>query len=150
MTGKQTPAQNGQRSLDDADYAALASFRKSLRVFMAFSAEAARQQGLTAQQHQAILSIRGRRSEDGVTIQELADQLLLRPHTAVELADRLERAGLVRRRRDDNDRRRVFLTLTAEAEAMIEALSRAHLAQIRREAPALIALLEEISSHPEA
>ena len=132
-------------ALDRHDYAVLASFRRSLRVFLAFSGEAARKAGLTPQQHQAILAIHGMAPEDGMTVHELAEQLLLKPQTAVELVDRLEDAGLVRRQRDEVDRRRVFLTLTAKASKILEKLSVVHLAQIRRDAPQLIALLRDVA-----
>jgi DNA-binding MarR family transcriptional regulator len=131
--------------LDQRDYATLASFRRSLRVFLAFSEDAARKAGLPSQQHQAILAIRGLAPEAGMTVNDLAEQLLLRPQSAVELVDRLEDAGLVRRERDEVDRRRVFLTLTAKANRMLQKLTAAHLAQIRRDAPGLIALLQEVA-----
>ncbi|WP_024520528.1 MarR family transcriptional regulator [Bradyrhizobium sp. Tv2a-2] len=132
-------------ALDQQDYATLAAFRRSLRVFLAFSEDAARKAGLPPQQHQAILAIRGLAPETGMTVNDLAEQLLLKPQTAVELADRLEDAGLVRRERDDVDRRRVFLSLTAKANRLLEKLSAEHLAQIRRDAPELIALLRDVA-----
>jgi DNA-binding MarR family transcriptional regulator len=131
--------------LDHRDYATLASFRRSLRIFLAFSEDAARKAGLPPQQHQAILAIRGLAPDTGMTVNDLAEQLLLKPQTAVELVDRLEDAGLVRRERDEVDRRRVFLTLTAKANRILEKLSAEHLAQIRRDAPQLIALLREVA-----
>ena len=130
--------------LQDEDYARLASFRRSLRVFLDFSAAAAREAGLTPQHHQAILAIRGLAPPGGMTINDLAAHLLLKPHTAAELVDRLEKAGLVTRERDENDRRRVLLTLTAQAKAILETLSKAHLAQIRRDAPQLVEILGKI------
>ena len=80
-----------------------------------------------------------------MTVNDLAEQLLLKPQTAVELVDRLEDAGLVRRERDEVDRRRVFLSLTAKANRLLEKLSAEHLAQIRRDAPELIALLRDVA-----
>src|SRR3546814_21162422 len=47
------------RLLDDGDYAALAEFRAVLRTFLAFSEQRANEVGLSAQQHQALLAIRG-------------------------------------------------------------------------------------------
>lgn len=132
-------------ALSQQDYATLAAFRRSLRIFMAFSEDAARTAGLPPQQHQAILAIRGLAPEAGMTVNELADHLLLKPQTAVELVDRLEDAGLVRRTRDEADRRRVLLGLTAKANRLLEKLSAAHLAQIRRDAPQLIALLRDVA-----
>jgi DNA-binding MarR family transcriptional regulator len=133
--------------VDDRDYAALASFRRSLRVFLAFSADAAREAGLTPQQHQAILAIRGLAPGGEVTINDLAHELLLKPQTAVELVDRLEEAGLVQRKRAAEDRRRVLLKLTVRAEKALALLSKAHLAQIGRDARQLIELLERMSEY---
>lgn len=132
-------------ALDQRDYATLASFRRSLRMFLAFSEDAARKAGLPSQQHQAILAIRGLAPEAGMTVNDLAEQLLLKPQTAVELVDRLEDAGLVRRARDEVDRRRVFLSLTAKANRLLEKLSAEHLAQIRRDAPQLVVLLRDVA-----
>lgn len=148
MSGKRRRKRGVVAELEDRDYAALASFRRALRVFLAFSADAARAAGLTAQQHQAILAIRGLASAGGTTINDLAEQLLLKPQTTVELVDRLEKADLVQRRRDAEDRRKVLLRLTARAEAVLAPLSEAHLAQIGREARQLIALLEQMLEHP--
>ncbi|MBS7544812.1 MarR family winged helix-turn-helix transcriptional regulator [Ancylobacter oerskovii] len=131
--------------LEDRDYVALASFRHALRHFLAFSEEAARAVGMTPQQHQAILAIRGLSPREGMTINDFAERMLLKQHTAVELVDRLEAAGLVRRARDAGDRRRALLTLTDRAGELLEALSRAHLAQIGRDAPQLIEILQRMS-----
>ncbi|WP_407181097.1 MarR family winged helix-turn-helix transcriptional regulator [Bradyrhizobium sp. STM 3562] len=138
-------AKNGE--LDQRDYAILASFRRSLRRFLAFSEEAARKAGLPPRQHQAILAIRGLAPDRGMSVHELAEHLLLKPQTTVELVDRLVDAGLVRRERDEIDRRRVFLSLTAKANKILEKLSAAHLAQIRRDAPQLIELLRDVAQY---
>lgn len=145
MTENRKRRRSSAEALDHRDYATLASFRRSLRIFMAFSEEAARKAGLPSQQHQAILAIRGLAPEAGMTVNDLAEQLLLKPQTAVELVDRLEDAGLVRRQRDEVDRRKVFLDLTAKASRLLEKLSAEHLAQIRRDAPQLIALLQDVA-----
>jgi DNA-binding MarR family transcriptional regulator len=133
-------------ALGDADYLALASFRCALREFLAFSEEAAQAAGLTAQQHQAILMIRGFSGDAGMTVGELAARLLLKHHTAVGLVDRLEDSGLVRRSADPRDSRRVLLGLTDKAEQALLALSGKHLEEIRRVAPELVALLRRIAN----
>lgn len=130
--------------MDEADYRNLAMFRKTLRSFMAFSEQAARDAGLTPQQHQAILTIRGFGEEKGITIGDLANHLLLKPQTAVGLVDRLVGADLVLRVPDDNDRRRVLLRLTPRAGDVLRDLSATHLSEIRREAPTLIELLQQL------
>jgi len=135
----------GEEPLAEADYAALAAFRHSLRAFLAFSENAAREAGLSPQQHQALLAIRGASGRSGITVGDLARQLLLKPHTAVGLADRLGRARLIQRTHDAGDRRRVLLTLTEEGEAALRTLSATHLAEIRRNAPELVELLSRLA-----
>ena len=62
-------------------------------------------------------------------------------------ADRgLVRAGLVKRKPDPDDRRRVLLTLTPRADRVLIALSMTHLAEIRRQAPQLNELLNQLSA----
>lgn len=145
MTMPKSIRQNSIPSLDDSDYAMLAAFRHSLRGFLAFSESAARKAGLTPQQHQALLAIRGIGAEKDVTVGDLAAHLLLKPHTAVGLVDRLVRANLVLRHPDPDDRRRVLLTLTRKARNALTTLSAIHLAEIRRNAPQLVDLLQKLS-----
>ena len=140
---EQTPA--SPLDIGDSDYATLAAFRHSLRSFLAFSEDAAREAGLTPQQHQALLAIRGLASEQGVTVGDLARHLLLKPHTAVGLVDRLVRAGLLLRTPDSEDRRRVLLTLTSKANTVLRDLSATHLTEIRRKGPQLADLLRRLS-----
>jgi DNA-binding MarR family transcriptional regulator len=130
------------RPISKADYEALAEFRHALRRFLDFSQGAARAAGLTPQQHQALLAIKGYPDRDEMTVSELAERLLLRHHSVVELVDRLVRLGLVRRRADPSDRRRVLIGLTAKAERRLGALSTTHLAEIHQLGPSLTALFE--------
>ena len=128
-----------------SDYEALAAFRHALRQFLDFSQVAARQAGLTPQQHQALLAIKGFPGREVVTVRELAERLLLRHHSAVGLLDRLEGLGLVRRQTDPDDRRRVLIALTAKAERLLAGLSATHLEEIRRLGPSLGALLDRFA-----
>ncbi|HUJ98635.1 MAG TPA: helix-turn-helix domain-containing protein, partial [Stellaceae bacterium] len=82
--------------MSDAEYRLLAGFRHALRRFLRFSEAAAAEQGLTPQQHQALLAIRGAGSAGRLGVGGLAEQLQVRPHSAVGLASRLEALGLVR------------------------------------------------------
>lgn len=132
-------------ALNKGDYEALASFRLAMRRFLAFSQGAAEAAGLTVRQHQALLAIKGFPGGDAVTVGELAERLLIRHHSAVELADRLAQAGLVTREHDPLDRRRVLLSLTPMAEAKLHALSGAHLDELREMRPALARLLAAVS-----
>jgi DNA-binding MarR family transcriptional regulator len=71
----------------------------------------------------------------------LAEQLLVAPHTAAELAGRMAKAGLVLKTQDAQDRRRVELSLTAQAEGLLQQLTEAHLKELRTLEPALIRAL---------
>ncbi len=137
MSGKSKP-------LSDADYAHLAEFRYTVRRFLEFSAKAACAEGLTPQQHQALLVIRG---SPGVSssVGRLAERLCLRHNTAVELAQRLEIAGLITRHLNEEDRRSVQLELTASGETKLEVLSQAHRRELRQISLEMRALFQELS-----
>lgn len=127
------------------DYQALAAFRVELRRFLAFSARAAAEAGIAPQQYQAMLAIKGHPGGRPPSITDLAGQLFVQQHTAVELAKRLEAAGLVERRSDPGDRRVVQLVLTGQAEALLAGLAAVHLAELRLSAPAMAAILEQMA-----
>lgn len=133
-----------RRRVTERDYEALATFRRALRRFLAFSEAAARTAGIPPQQHQALLAIKGRAGEPAVTVGMLARDLLIAPHTAAELVDRLARAGLLTRRRNPAERRKVELVLTERADNVLRGLSEAHLAELRAIGPLLIEQLQAI------
>lgn len=143
---KKPKADPGRPRSQAVDYRSLAEFRYAIRRFLAFSEAAASEAGLTAQQHQALLTIKGVGEVDGLSIGDLATRLLVRQHTAAELANRLEEAGLVRRRSDPNDGRRVLLALTPESERRLQSLSDIHLDEISSMAPQLVSILAKLSS----
>ncbi len=119
----------------DADYATLLEFRDGLRRFLHWSEQAARAAGIAPAQHQLLLAIRGHGSAP--SIGEIADHLMLRHHSAVELVDRCVRAGLIRRTHDGSDHRVVRLELSAEGSRRLSALSAAHLEELSRLRPRL-------------
>ena len=129
--------------LSDADYQRLLAFRTQLRRFDQWSARRALAFGLTHAQHQLLLAIRGHTDPRGPTISEVADYLLVRHHTAVELANRTEELGYISRSRDGEDRRVVRLTLTAKGKRLVRKLSAAHLEELRELAPILTALMPD-------
>jgi DNA-binding MarR family transcriptional regulator len=128
--------------IGEADYRRLAEFRHALRRFLAFSEAAAREAGITPQQHQALLAIKGAPGPADVTVGYLAGQLLLQPNSAAELADRMVNSGLLLREEAPDDRRRVVLSLTPSAEKALQALSAAHIRELKESAPVLDSLLE--------
>jgi DNA-binding MarR family transcriptional regulator len=126
--------------LRDEDYVTLAGFRHALRQFADYSEAAARRAGLTPRQHQALLAIRG--GPDGTLhVGQLAEQLLLKPHSASELVQRMVEQGLVRRATDAHDKRQVTLALSRRGEEVLEDLSHSHRAELRRLRPMLQELL---------
>lgn len=118
--------------LDDEDYRRLLSLRDGLRVFLRWSARQAKSVGLTPGQHQLLLVVKGHDDPTGPTIGDVAEHLLLRHHSAVELSDRAEAAGLISRRPDATDRRAVRLHLTPLGRRRLEGLSRLHVEELRR------------------
>ncbi len=131
----------------DADYEALAQFRYQMRSFLAFSEAAAQRQGLTPQQHQALLGIKGFVGQRQATIGDVAQFLLLRHHSAVELINRMTKLQLISRVPDPEDARRVLLKLTGKGERKLQALSRVNLEELRRAAsPAMSRLLKSFRS----
>lgn len=123
------------------DYASLLAFRTGLRRFLHWSEEQAREAGLTPAQHQLLLAVKGHQGDQPPTVGDLADYLLLRHHSTVELIDRAEAAGLVERWRDPGDARVIRIRLTAAAEKCLSQLSTAHLSELRRLAPVLAHLV---------
>jgi DNA-binding MarR family transcriptional regulator len=134
----------GHRALQKGDYETLAEFRYLLRQFGAFSEDAARLAGLTAQQHQVLLAVKGFPGREEVTIGELAERLNLKHHSVVGLMNRLMARGLIQRRQDEGDRRRVVVALTPKAQALLLELSLTHRAELRRLAPLLQGLLRKL------
>lgn len=117
--------------LDREKIRALASFRSGLRRFLAFSEEATRGAGVSAQQYQAMLVIKAS-PDTALTVGALADEMLLKANAAVQLVDRMAASGLVARERLDTDRRAVRVSLTAEGDALLMKLAASHLDQLAK------------------
>lgn len=122
-------------------YAALAAFRYELRRFLAFSEAAATEAGLPPQQHQALLTVAGHLGPEPPTVGHIAERLLIAPHSAAELVTRMVEAGLLTKSRGAQDRRRMELALTPEAEALLRRLTAAHLEELGSLEPALVRAL---------
>ena len=130
--------------LTSGDYEALAAFRHAVRRYLAFAEAGARSVGLTSQQHQALLAIKAQAVSRPVSIGDLAAELLIKHHSAVELVGRLEKAGFTQRSADVEDRRRVLVSLTASGEGVLAALSVNNLQELRVIAPAFSGLLGQL------
>jgi len=132
-----------QKVVSGQDYTRLLSIRTRLRAFERWSAEQAARYGLTASQHQLLLAVRGHTEPNGPTIGQVAAYLFLRHNTAVELADRTERLGMVRRVADPDDQRAVRLQLTDRGCTTLAALTDVHLRELAELGPAIDHLVSD-------
>ena len=121
----------------------LAAFRRELRIFLHFSEAAALEAALSPQQHQALLAIQGSEGKE-MTVGEIAESLLLRPHSASGLVSRLEKSGLVVRRDGDFDARQKIVRLTGKSVDILDQLSAAHRSELKRLRPLLVKLLTSL------
>ncbi len=96
-----------------SDYRALAEFRHQIRKFLRFSEHAVREAGVETGQYQLMLAIKGMPEGVRPRIRELANRMQIQHHSAVELVNRLEAGGFVRRERGQDDRREVLLATDA-------------------------------------
>jgi len=127
------------------DYAQLASFRHALRGFVRFSEAAAAQEGLTSQHYQAMLILRGWPEREPVSINDLAQQLLIKHNSAVGLVDRLAEVGLVVREPSTVDRRKVELHLTQRGRQVLAKLAAMHQGELRRIGPVMKRFFSELT-----
>jgi DNA-binding MarR family transcriptional regulator len=122
----------------------LAEFRYTLRQFLQFSERCSADAGLHPQKHQLLLHIAG--APDGVetTVSYVAERLGLRHHSVVELSKRCEEAGLIHRKHDTSDRRRVVLQVTAQGHRVLRSLSEDHERELHELLPRLTGALKLI------
>jgi DNA-binding MarR family transcriptional regulator len=141
LTGLSGPGQgHDMPQLTRDDFEHLLAFRVSLRRFQRWSEDQAQAAGLTHVQHQLLVAIKGHPEAEPPTVGDLAGYLLLRHHSTVELVNRAEAAGLVRRIADASDGRLVRVRLTAQGERVLNDLAPAHLAELHD----LAAILDEL------
>src|ERR1700722_4335309 len=148
-------ASSRMKKLTLSDYQALAEFRYQIRQFLHFSEQAIKRAGLERGQYQLMLAIKD--MPDGVRprIREVASRMQIQHHSAVELVNRLEAGGHVRRERAHGERREVLLELTPKGERILAELAMHHHEQLQSRAPTLVTSLRrlmraEIKSIPRA
>lgn len=118
------------KQLSKAEFEELAAFRAALRRYLRFSEELVRANGLTPQQYQLLLAVKGYPGRDWASVGELAEQLQLRHHSVVELIDRAQRGDLVGRAPDPRDARVVRVRLTSKGNSVLGTLSALHKEQL--------------------
>jgi DNA-binding MarR family transcriptional regulator len=107
------------KPLNDAEYMALAEFRYQIRKYLRHMEDIAREVGHNPQQYQVLLAIKGLPKDKSPTISTLAERMQLNHNSMVELVDRCEERGLLRRMRSEADRRQVTLAITPEGELLM-------------------------------
>jgi DNA-binding MarR family transcriptional regulator len=127
-------------SLGESDFEHLLELRTGLRRFLRWSEQQARAAGLTPAKHQLLLAVKGHPGDAGPTVGEVADYLVLRHHSAVELIDRAVADGLVQRTSDAASKSVVRVALTPAGVAKLDALAETHLEEITHLAPAMRSL----------
>jgi DNA-binding MarR family transcriptional regulator len=131
-----------KKKLKHEDYKRLLEFRTGLRTFLSWSKQQAAAAGLAPTQHQMLLAVRGHDDERGPTIGDIAGYLLVKPHTAAELVDRAQAAGLVTKSVDLKDGRVVRVRLTKLADTKLESITAATLEELERLGPRLKGIWE--------
>jgi DNA-binding MarR family transcriptional regulator len=126
------------------DYQALAEFRYQIRKFLHFSDQAVEAAGMERGQYQLMLSIKGMPDGSRPRIRDVANRMQIQHHSAVELINRLEAGGYVRRERGLDDRREVLLALTPKGEKVLAELALHHHEQLQEAAPRLVEALRQV------
>jgi len=135
------------RKITEKEYRALAELRFRIRRFLGEGDTTSRKLGLEPQQYLALLTIRGLPPEQPATIRVLSERLALRHHSTVELIDRMEKHGYLKRKKSAKDRRAVMLSLQPRGAKILEQVVKQRIIELRAEGRALVeairALLED-------
>ena len=126
------------------EYRALAELRYRIRHFLREGDAVAQAAGLEPQQYLLLLTIRGLPRGQEATIRTLAERLALKHHSVVELIDRLETHGYVRRSRGRDDRRRVLVSLLPRGERLLEQVARNRIGELRSTGHELVRALGQL------
>lgn len=129
--------------LAEGIYEGLAGVRLAMRRFLAFSEATLADAQVTSQQYQAMLVIKTSTAGQ-IMVGELAKQMLIQHHGAVQLVDRLSAAGLVERIPSAEDKRSVLIALTPTGENVLETLARIHLQGMLKHEPLLAESLSQL------
>ena len=133
------------KTLKLSHYQALAEFRFQIRKFLRFSEQAVQAAGLERGQYQLMLAIKGMPAGVRPRVRELATRLQIQHHSTVELINRLEAGGYVRRERAQDDKREVLLALTTKGERLLAELALHHHEELCTAAPVLVAALRRLT-----
>ena len=127
-----------------SDYRALAALRHRIRLFLSEGDAAARRARLEPQQYLLLLAVRGLPQGAKATIQVLAQRLMLKHNSTVELIDRLEMHGYLRRSQSRQDRRCILVKLLPRGKQLVERVARERLTELRGGGEALSDALDTL------
>ncbi|HKT49522.1 MAG TPA: MarR family transcriptional regulator [Candidatus Angelobacter sp.] len=131
--------------LSTPEYIALAEFRYQLRRYLRQMEEHARASGNHPQQYQLLLAIKGLPPPRVPSVTFLAERMQMNHNSMVELADRCEKRGLIKRvRESDTDRRQVTLAITPEGEKVLRQQASASREELRNIGPILVSALQRL------
>ena len=130
--------------ITNAEYRALSELRYRIRMFLREGDAAARTAGLEPQQYLMLLAIRGLPLNAEASIRTLAERLALKHHSAVELIDRLEKHGYVRRKRSREDRRQVLVTLQPRGLRLLDEVAAQRISELRSSGAALVLAIQAL------
>jgi DNA-binding MarR family transcriptional regulator len=130
--------------ITEKEFQALGELRYRIRRFLQEGDITAKQAGLEPQQYLLLLAMRGLPSGQEATISALAERLSLRHHSTVELIDRMEERGYVKRIRGREDRRRVLVYLLPRGEKLLEKVVEQRIIELRANGRALVAAISAL------
>lgn len=130
--------------ITETEYRALGELRYLIRRFLQEGDAKAKQAGLEPQQYLLLLAVRGLPEGEEATISMLANRLSLRHHSTVELIDRMESHGYVKRIRGREDRRQVLVSLQPKGERLLERVVEQRITELRANGRALVAAISSL------
>jgi DNA-binding MarR family transcriptional regulator len=136
-----------KNAISDTEYRALAELRYRIRHFIQGGDAAAQRSNLEPQQYLMLLAIRGLPQGAVATIRTLAERMALKHHSAVELIDRLESHGLVRRSRSEGDKREVRVSLLPQGSKLLDRVARERLSELKASGAALANAITALVQH---
>ena len=132
-------------------------FESALALIDVLDAELERDAGIPQRWYDVLVHLE--ETPDGLRMNELAERILYSKSGFTRVVDRMETAGLVRRVRPENDRRSIFVVLTAEGRNTMEQARRYHRHAIEQhfsrhltdtDIAALTRAFEKVSTHARA
>jgi DNA-binding MarR family transcriptional regulator len=128
----------------ETEYRALAELRYRIGRFLQEGDVTAQQAGLEPRQYLLLLAVRGLPEGEEASIRTLAERLSLRHHSTVELIDRMEARGYLKRTRGKQDRRQVLVSLQPRGERLLDKVVKQRIIELRSNGRALVGAISAL------